>query len=81
MVRIRFAIDLHYELTVPGADFVFNIHAAHTHCQQIVDERLQISQPLLTDIQSVTRDVRGRVRRSRYLVHLTTTFGSEKAPI
>lgn len=52
MVRIQFAIDLHYELIFPGADFVFNIHAAQTASQRIVSESLQISQPVLTTIQT-----------------------------
>ncbi|MDD2885097.1 MAG: transglutaminase family protein [Dechloromonas sp.] len=51
MVRIQFAIDLNYTLNFPGADFVFNIHAAHTARQRIVSESLQLSQPLLTTIQ------------------------------
>jgi transglutaminase-like putative cysteine protease len=51
MVRIRFAINLYYDLIYPGADFVFNIHAANTKSQVIVDEQLQINQPLLTTIQ------------------------------
>lgn len=48
MVRIQFAIDLHYELTYPGTDFVFNIHAATTHAQTIVSEQLHVSQQVLT---------------------------------
>jgi translation initiation factor IF-1 len=53
MVRIQFAIDLHYELLCPGADFVFNIHAAQTASQlTVVSEQLQISQPVLTTIQT-----------------------------
>ena len=52
MVRIQFAIDLQYELSYPGADFVFNIHAAQTKSQSIVSEQLQISQPVLSDIQT-----------------------------
>jgi hypothetical protein len=36
MVRIQFAIDLQYELTFSGADFVFNIHAAKTAAQTVV---------------------------------------------
>ncbi len=48
MVRIQFAIDLHYELTYPGTDFVFNIHAATTAAQSIVSEHLQVSQPVPT---------------------------------
>ncbi|MBP5997581.1 MAG: transglutaminase family protein [Azonexus sp.] len=52
MVRIQFAIDLHYELTYPGADFVFNIHAAKTASQAVVSEQLQISQPVPTSIET-----------------------------
>lgn len=52
MVRIQFAIDLQYELNYPGADFVFNIHAAKTAAQSIVSEQLQISQTALTTIQT-----------------------------
>jgi transglutaminase-like putative cysteine protease len=52
MVRIQFAIDLHYELNLPGADFVFNIHAAQTASQTIVSEQLAISQPVTSRIQT-----------------------------
>ena len=52
MVRIQFAIDLHYQLNFPGADFVFNIHAAKTACQTVVDERLQISQQVASQIET-----------------------------
>jgi transglutaminase-like putative cysteine protease len=48
MVRIQFSIDLQYEVVAPGADFVFNIHAAHTACQTVVHEQLQLSPTLLT---------------------------------
>lgn len=43
MVRIHFAIELNYDVAPPGADFVFNIHAAHTRCQTVVNETLQIN--------------------------------------
>jgi transglutaminase-like putative cysteine protease len=52
MVRIQFAIDLQYELLYPGTDFVFNIHAAQTASQLVISEQLQISQPVLTTIQT-----------------------------
>ena len=52
MVRIQFAIDLHYELISPGADFVFNIHAAKTASQTVVSEQLEVSQPVVTTIQT-----------------------------
>lgn len=52
MVRIQFAIDLQYELNYPGADFVFNIHAAQTASQSIISENLVVSQQVPTVIQS-----------------------------
>ena len=52
MVRIQFAIDLHYELSFQGADFVFNIHAAKTAAQSIVSEQLTISQQVPHTIQA-----------------------------
>ncbi len=62
LVRIELSIDLIYEVAPPGADFVFNIHGAHTRCQVIRSERLDISQPLLplvfTDPVSLNRYLR-----------------------
>lgn len=52
MVRIQFAIDLNYALNLPGADFVFNIHAAQTASQRIVSESLQINPQLVPAIQT-----------------------------
>jgi hypothetical protein len=28
--RIELQVDLNYEVAAPGADFAFNVHAAHT---------------------------------------------------
>src|SRR6185369_13227690 len=46
MIRLKFSIDLRYEITDFASDFIFNIHAAHTHCQTVVTEALQLSQPV-----------------------------------
>jgi transglutaminase-like putative cysteine protease len=45
MIRIELQVELSYEVAEHGADFVFNIHAAHTECQRISSERLWINQP------------------------------------
>ena len=45
-VRLELQIDLHYDIDQYGADFVFNIHAAHTPQQSVHNERLQISQDI-----------------------------------
>ena len=52
MVRIQFAIDLDYTLNSPGADFVFNIHAAHTASQRIVNESLLLAPQLVPAIET-----------------------------
>jgi len=44
MIRIELQIDLNYEIDVAGADFVFNIHAAHTPRQAIVAEGCLLNQ-------------------------------------
>ncbi|RZJ14782.1 MAG: transglutaminase family protein, partial [Haliea sp.] len=45
-IRLRFSIALNYEVNGPGTDFIFNIHAAHTPAQRILEENLQVSQPV-----------------------------------
>lgn len=61
MVRLQFSIELNYDTSPPGGDFIFNIHAAHTPQQIVVQENLRLSQPVPYDI---TTDP---VSRNRYL--------------
>lgn len=44
MIRIELQIALTYEIDGGGADFVFNVHAAHTPSQTITGEHLNLSQ-------------------------------------
>jgi transglutaminase-like putative cysteine protease len=46
MVRLKFSIELNYDITAPGCDFIFNIQAAQTGHQTVVSESLGISQVL-----------------------------------
>lgn len=64
MIRIELLIDLDYEVDQNGADFVFNIHAAHTRSQTVVAECLQLSQPILPriDTEAVTGNRYMRLR-------------------
>ena len=50
MIRLRFAIELKYEIADNPADFVFNIHAAHTPWQAVFAEALMVSQPVVTTL-------------------------------
>lgn len=52
MIRLELALDLDYEVLGPGCDFVFNIHAAHTPRQHVVQESLTLSQNLRTSIET-----------------------------
>src|SRR5688572_1884734 len=42
MIRLSFDIELKYEIAEQPAEFVFNIHAAHTTLQSVVNEVLAI---------------------------------------
>lgn len=49
MVRMKFSIELAYDIIDTSADFIFNIEAARTPHQKIVFEKLSISQPVKSD--------------------------------
>ena len=44
MVRLRFTIELRYEIAGSSADFIFNVHATQTQCQSLVSEEFRVSQ-------------------------------------
>lgn len=46
MLRLKFSIELNYEIDPPDCDFIFSIHAAQTSHQAVVNESLYISQRL-----------------------------------
>ncbi len=51
MIRIELQVELRYDVDDPqGADFVFNLHAAHTACQLVSAEALWLSQPVASSI-------------------------------
>jgi hypothetical protein len=58
MIRLRLALELDYEIAAPGCDFVFNVHAAHTDRQLVVEEALTLSQdvPALVECDPATRN-------------------------
>lgn len=61
MVRLKFSIELAYQVADAGCDFVFNIHAAQTRQQVVLYETLGISQVLQPDIYT------DAVSHNRYL--------------
>jgi transglutaminase-like putative cysteine protease len=50
MIKLQLSLELNYEILQPGCDFIFNIHAAHTRAQNVVQENLYISQPITPDV-------------------------------
>jgi len=62
LIRLKFSIELNYEIDQPGCDFIFNVHAAQTLLQSVVNESLVVSQNiphnLYTDPATYTRFLR-----------------------
>ena len=52
MIRIELHVELSYQVDNYGADFVFNIHAAHTPSQIISAESLVLSQPIAAPVHT-----------------------------
>ena len=52
MNRIALRIELNYDISAPGADFVFNVHAAHTPSQSLWGESLVLSQPAVAQMHT-----------------------------
>ena len=61
MIRLRLALELDYDITEPACDFIFNIHAAHTERQQVVEEWLHLSQDVQLRVETEP------TTRNRYL--------------
>ena len=57
MIRFQLSLQLDYQVYDPGGDFIFNIHAAHTDRQRVVDEALTLNQdvPWVVETDPATR--------------------------
>ena len=77
MVRLKFSIDLNYEIDQPGCDFIFSVHAAQTRHQTVINESLDISQSLPfnlnTDPVTRTRFLRLKASPGTLMVHYDAT--------
>lgn len=77
MVRLKFDIELNYEVLGIDTDFIFNIHAALTAHQSVVSEQLDISRPLTpliyTDTYYGTRYIRLHVSPGPLTVRYSAT--------
>ena len=52
VIRLRIGLELAYEVADHGCDFVFNVHAAQTQRQRIVQEALKLSPALPSVVQT-----------------------------
>lgn len=77
MIRLKFAIELKYEIANGAADFVFNIHAAQTPCQSVFGEAVLLSQPVAnavyTDPTFGSRYMRVRAQPGPLMVRYDAT--------
>jgi hypothetical protein len=69
MIRIELQVEVSYQVEARGADFIFNVHAAHTPHHTASSERLELSQPIESrvhvDPMTGTRYLRLRARPVR----------------
>ena len=77
MIRIELQVDLRYEIDARGADFVFNVHAAHTRSQIVRAENLSLSQAIdtqmFTDPATGNRYLRLRAQPGELLLSYSAT--------
>jgi transglutaminase-like putative cysteine protease len=52
MIRLKLQLELDYEVFAPGCDFIFDIHAAHTERQQVLEEALTLTQDVPTRVET-----------------------------
>ena len=61
-IRLRYRVDLQYDVGAPGCDFIFNVQAARTPHQRVLSEKLEIDQAVahhsFVDAQTGTRFLR-----------------------
>lgn len=95
MVKLKFGIELNYVIGDPGCDFIFNIHAAQTSRQQIMQENLTINRGVapvvITDPNSRNRYVRLRAEKGPLTIaynatvainhHMASTASLQEMPI
>lgn len=63
-VRLHYSVELRYDVLSAGSDFIFNVQAARTRHQHVVQEKLDISQQVLlqTHTDNATRARHLRLR-------------------
>jgi transglutaminase-like putative cysteine protease len=76
MIRLRLSLELDYDIAAPGCDFIFNIHAAHTERQRVVEEALTLSQDVLSKVETDPATGNRYLRVSAMPGHLKVGYGA-----
>ena len=75
-IRLRYRVDLQYDVLEPGCDFIFNVQAARTAQQRVVSEKLEVNQPVahngFVDATTGTRFLRLRANQGPLRVFCET---------
>jgi transglutaminase-like putative cysteine protease len=74
MIRLELALDLSYDIAPPGCDFIFNVHAAYTPRQQVLQESLRLSQNLQTRIETDPATLNRYLRLQAFAGPLTVSY-------
>jgi transglutaminase-like putative cysteine protease len=77
-IRLRYRVELKYDIREPGCDFIFNVQAARTPHQRVIGEKLEINQPVahhgFVDAQTGTRFLRLRADKGPLRVYGETVL-------
>lgn len=76
MVKLQLSLELNYDIQGQGSDFIFNIHNAHTPHQIVVEEWLEISQPIQPEIFTDPATSNRYMRLHAESGHLTVRYKS-----
>ena len=72
-VRLKYSVDLDYNVLTAGSDFIFNVQASHTRQQHVLHETLTLSQPVLphayVDPATQARQLRLRANVGQLKLH------------
>lgn len=76
MIKIQLGVELQYDIAPPGCDLIFNIHAAHTRQQTVIQESLQLSQALVPQIHTDAATANRYLRLNAAAGLLTVQYGA-----
>lgn len=76
MIRLRLSLELDYEVSSPGCDFIFNVHAAHTARQHVLQELLTANQNIAMTVDTDPATLNRYLRLSAMPGPLRVAYGA-----